>query len=383
MLKKIDPAEAEIAFIDLQSQRARIADDIDSAIARVLDHGQFILGREVEHAEQALAEFSGATHVVGCASGTDALGLVLMALGIGPGDAVICPAFTFVAPPEVVGWRGASVVFADVLPDSFNIDPASAAAAITKARELGLRPKALIAVDLYGHPADYDALVPLCEAEGLTLIGDAAQSFGATYHGRRTGTLAAATGTSFFPAKPLGCYGDGGAIFTEDADLAATLRSLRMHGQGEERYAHPRVGLNSRLDALQAAILVEKLRIFPDEIRARDAVAQRYNAELAAVVKTPTVAPEATSVWAQYTIRLGGRDRRAFQDALKAAGVPTAIHYPKPIHHQEAYAAYPVAPGGLPVSEQLAAEVISLPMHAYLDEATQDRIIAAVKTALA
>lgn len=381
MLNKVPPAEATIAFIDLQAQRARIADNIDAAIARVLDHGQFILGKEVDAVEADLSAFSGAKNTIACASGTDALSLILMAIGVGPGDAVICPAFTFIAPAEVIALRGAEMIFADVLPDSFNIDPSSAKAAIALARSRDLTPKALIAVDLYGQPADYDQLRPLCDAEGITLIGDAAQSFGATLHGKRTGTLAHATATSFFPAKPLGCYGDGGAVFTDDADLDATLRSIRMHGQGTDRYEHPRVGLNSRLDAIQAAILIEKLKIFPDEIEARDNVAVRYNEAFAGSFAIPLVAEEATSVWAQYTLRLGARDRDAFRAALQAEGVPTAVHYPHALHRQRAYAHYPAVGNGLPVSDQLATEVVSLPMHAYLDAPTQDRIIKAVLAA--
>jgi dTDP-4-amino-4,6-dideoxygalactose transaminase len=378
MLKKVAPAEAEIAFIDLQTQRERIAGEIETAIARVLDHGQFILGREVERAEAELAAFCGARHAIGCASGTDALALILMALGIGPGDAVICPGFTFAAPPEVVAWSGATVVFADVLPDTFNLDPASLSAAIDLARGRGLRPAAVIAVDLFGQPADYAEIERICAAEGVLVIADAAQSFGAVLGGRGAGTFGVATGTSFFPAKPLGCYGDGGAVFTDDDETAALMRSLRMHGQGADRYDHPRVGLNSRLDAIQAAILVEKLRIFPEEIAARQRVATRYSEALTDIVTVPTVRPGATSVWAQYTIRLGEHDRDSFRRDLQAEGVPTAVHYPLPLHHQLAYAHYPVAGGRLPVSEALASEVVSLPMHAYLGEATQDRIIEAV-----
>ena len=381
MLKTVPPADGPIAFIDLQAQRAPIADKIDEAIARVLGHGQFILGKEVDAVERDLSAFSGAKHTIACASGTDALLLILMAIGVGPGDAVICPAFTFTAPAEVIALRGVEVIFADVLPDSFNIDPASAKAAIALARSRNLNLKALIAVDLYGQPADYDQLKPLCEAEGIMLIGDAAQSFGATLHGKRTGTLAHATATSFFPAKPLGCYGDGGAIFTDDAELDALLRSIRMHGQGADRYDHPRVGLNSRLDAIQAAILIEKLKIFPAEIAARDRVAARYNEAFAGTLATPMVGEDATSVWAQYTLRLGDRDRDAFRAALQADGVPTAVHYPHALHRQGAYSRYPVAGNGLPVSEQLSAEVVSLPMHAYLDEPTQDRIIKSVLAA--
>jgi dTDP-4-amino-4,6-dideoxygalactose transaminase len=378
MLKKVAPAEAEIAFIDLQTQRERIAGEIETAIARVLDHGQFILGKEVERAEAELAAFCGARHAIGCASGTDALALILKSLGIGPGDAVICPGFTFAAPPEVVALSGATVVFADVLRDTFNLDPASLSAAIDVARGRGLRPAAVIAVDLFGQPASYAEIEHICAAEGVVVIADAAQSFGATLDGRGTGTFGVATGTSFFPAKPLGCYGDGGAVFTDDDGLAELLRSLRMHGQGADRYDHPRVGLNSRLDAIQAAILVEKLRIFPDEIAARQRVAARYSEALTDIVTVPTIHPGATSVWAQYTIRLTVHDRDVFRRDLQADGVPTAVHYPRPLHRQLAYAHYPVAGGGLPVSEALASQVVSLPMHAYLDEATQDRIIEAV-----
>ena len=382
MLKKIAPAEASIALVDLQAQRNRISDEIDAAITRVLDHGHFILGHEVEAAEVDLAAFCGAKYAIGCANGTDALALILMALDIGPGDAVICPSFTFAAPPEVVAWRGATVVFADVLPDSFALDPESVMAAIDLARAQNLNPAAVIAVDLFGRPADYDAIGAICDAEGVVVIADAAQSLGATYRGRKSGTLALATCTSFFPAKPLGCYGDGGAIFTDDPDLRVLLRSLRMHGQGDERYDHPRVGLNSRLDAIQAAILVEKLKIFPDEISVRNRVASRYSEALSDVVVTPSVPDDMVSVWAQYTIRLGHRDRRTFCSELKANGVPTAIHYPRPVHHQPAYTGYPIAGGCLPVSEMLAEEVVSLPMHAYLDEGTQERIIDAVRLAV-
>ena len=383
MLKKPEPAKAEIPFIDLKAQRHRLGGRIDQAIARVLDHGQFILGREVEALEAELAAFSGAPHVVTCANGTDALGLILMAKGVGPGDAVICPAFTFVAPAEVIAWRGATIVFADVGEGSFNVDPASLSSAIKLARERGLRPVAAIAVDLFGQPADYDAIEPICQREGLFLIADGAQSFGASYRGRKVGTMGLATGTSFFPAKPLGCYGDGGAIFTADAALAAELRSYRMHGQGADRYEHPRVGLNSRLDALQAAILMEKLALFPGEIVARDYFARRYEEGLGDLVATPRVASGSTSVWAQYTLRLGGRNRDAFRAALAAEGIPTAVHYPRAVHRQPAYRAGLVPPGGLPVAERLAEEVVSLPMHPYLNEDTQDRIIEGVRRALA
>jgi UDP-2-acetamido-2-deoxy-ribo-hexuluronate aminotransferase len=305
-----------------------------------------------------------------------------MAAGVGPGDAVICPSFTFTATAEVVALVGATPVFADVEEASFNLDPESLRAACATARALGLRPKAVIPVDLYGQPADYDRIMPIAEAESLFVLDDAAQAFGATYKNRRVGALAPATATSFFPAKPLGCYGDGGAVLTDDEEFAGVLRSLRVHGEGSGKYDCVRIGLNGRLDTIQAAVLIEKLKIFPEEIVARERVARRYSVALADVASVPKLAPGSTSVWAQYTIRLadGGRDRLAA--ALKPQGIPTAIHYPIPLHRQEPYRRFPVAEGGAPVSERLAEEVISLPMHAYLDEATQDRIIEAVRHAL-
>jgi dTDP-4-amino-4,6-dideoxygalactose transaminase len=377
---RLDPAP--IPFIDVAAQRRRLGRSVDEAIARVLGHCQFILGPEVRALEAALAAFCGARHVVSCASGTDALVMVLMAAGVGPGDAVICPSFTFTATAEVVALVGATPVFADVEEASFNLDPESLRAACATARALGLRPKAMIPVDLYGQPADYDRIMPIAEAESLFVLDDAAQAFGATYKNRRVGALAPATATSFFPAKPLGCYGDGGAVLTDDEEFAGVLRSLRVHGEGSGKYDCVRIGLNGRLDTIQAAVLIEKLKIFPEEIVARERVARRYSVALADVASVPKLAPGSTSVWAQYTIRLadGGRDRLAA--ALKPQGIPTAIHYPIPLHRQEPYRRFPVAEGGAPVSERLAEEVISLPMHAYLEEATQDRIIEAVRHAL-
>ena len=266
--------------------------------------------------------------------------------------------------------------------DTFNLDIASLEAGLRTAREQGLRPVGVIPVDLFGQPADYDLIEPFCEREGLWMLSDAAQSFGATYKGRRVGTIGLATSTSFFPAKPLGCYGDGGAIFTDSDELTEILVSLRIHGQGSDKYENVRVGMNGRLDTMQAAVLIEKLKIFPDEIAARDRIARRYNEALKDVAIVPQVMEGATSVWAQYTLRIPGFDRGAFQAALKDRGVPTAIYYPKPLHRQIAYERHPVAGNGLPVSERLAAEVISLPMHPYLDEATQDRVIAAVRAEL-
>jgi dTDP-4-amino-4,6-dideoxygalactose transaminase len=371
-----------IPFIDVAAQRQRLGRAIDDAVARVLDHCQFIMGPEVRAAEADLAAFCGARHAVTCASGTDALVLPLMARGIGPGDAVVCPAFTFHATAEVVALVGATPVFADVQDTSFNIDPRSVKEALATARRLGLKPKAMIPVDLFGQPADYDALGEIAQAESLFMLGDAAQSFGALCRNRAVGTLAQATGTSFFPAKPLGVYGDGGAVFTDDDELAAVMRSIRVHGEGSERYDCVRIGLNGRFDTIQAAVLIEKLKIFRDEIAARDRIARRYSAALASLTTVPRLGEGMTSVWAQYTIRLPRGQRDAFVTALKGQGIPTAIHYPKPVHRQPAYRGFPVADSGLPVSERLAEEVVSLPMHAYLDEPTQDRIIEAVRRAL-
>ena len=377
---RLDPVP--IPFIDVAAQRRRLGRSVDEAIARVLGHCQFILGPEVRELEVKLAEFCGARHVVSCASGTDALVLVLMAQGIGPGDAVICPSFTFTATAEVVALVGATPVFADVEQASFNLDPASLELACAAAREAGLRPKAVIPVDLFGQPADYDRITPVAEAEGLFVLDDAAQSFGGTYKNRRVGALAPATATSFFPAKPLGCYGDGGAVITEDEELAQVILSLRVHGEGRGKYDCVRIGLNGRLDTIQAAVLMEKLRIFPEEILARERVARRYSAGLADVATVPRLASGSSSVWAQYTLRLASGRRDGVAAALKARGIPTAIHYPVPLHRQQPYQRFPIALGGAPVSERLAEEVISLPMHAYLDETTQDRIIEAVRGAL-
>jgi dTDP-4-amino-4,6-dideoxygalactose transaminase len=371
-----------VAFIDIVAQRRRLGTKIDDAVARVLTHCQFINGPEVTQLEADLAAYCGAKHVVACASGTDALLMVLMAQGVGPGDAVICPSFTFCATGEVVALTGATPVFVDVDEATFNINIASLKAGIATARKLGLKPKAIVPVDLFGQSADHDAIAEVAKSEGLFVLDDAAQSFGATYKGRKLGTFGLATATSFFPAKPLGCFGDGGAIFTDDAALAERLRSIRVHGQGTEKYDNVRLGLTARLDTMQAAILIEKLKIFDDEIEARNKVASRYFDALHNIVTAPRVADGNTSVWAQYTIRLprGGRD--AFAEALKAQGIPTAIYYPKSMHQQTAYKHYPTVEGGLPVSEKLSEDVISLPMHAYLDQAAQDRVIKAVRDAL-
>jgi dTDP-4-amino-4,6-dideoxygalactose transaminase len=372
-----------IPFIDTVAQRQRLGKSIDDAVSRVLTHCQFLGGPEITQLEAELAAFCGAKYAVSCSSGTDALLMVLMAQGIGPGDAVLCPSFTFSATGEAVALTGATPVFVDVLEDTFNIDPASLRRGIATATRLGLKPKAVIPVDLFGQSADHAAVAAVAEAEGLFVLDDAAQGFGASYNNRRIGTFGLATATSFYPAKPLGCYGDGGAILTDDAELLEKLRSVRVHGGGSDKYDNVRLGLTARLDTIQAAVLIEKLRIFEDEIVARNKAAARYTAALAEVVKVPVLAEGCTSVWAQYTIRMPrGVDRDQFQAAMKAQGIPTVIYYGKSMHQQTAYRIFPVADGGLPVSERLSSDVISLPMHAYLDEPTQDRVIDAVRGAV-
>jgi dTDP-4-amino-4,6-dideoxygalactose transaminase len=372
-----------IPFIDVAAQRRRLGRAIDDAVVRVLAHCQFVQGPEVRALEAELAAFCGARHAIGCASGTDALLLVLMAWQIGRGDAVICPSFTFHATAEMVALLGATPIIADVLPDTFNLDPASCERAVATAKRIGLKPRAIIPVDLFGLPADHDAINSIAAAHGLLVLDDAAQAFGASYRGRKLGALTTATATSFFPAKPLGCYGDGGAVFTDDDALAARVKSLRLHGEGVDRSEAARIGITGRLDTIQAAILIEKLKIFPDEIAARNAAAARYSDGLADVATVPRTGNQSTSVWAQYTLRLKPGRRDALAAALKAEGIPTAIYYAKPLHRQPAYRDFPMAEGGVPASEQLSHEVISLPMHAYLERPVQDRIIDAVRRALA
>ncbi|HEY6024605.1 MAG TPA: DegT/DnrJ/EryC1/StrS family aminotransferase [Pseudolabrys sp.] len=376
------PNLPSIPFIDVAAQRRRLGPAVDAAVARVLNHCQFILGPEVKAFEAELAAFCGARHVVTCASGTDALVLALRAMGIGPGDAVLCPSFTFCATAEVAVLVGATPVFVDVDESTFNIDAKGIAGAVATAKEAGLKPKAIIPVDLFGLPADHAAITAAAKAENLLILDDAAQGFGGVYDNRRLGTFGHATATSFFPAKPLGCYGDGGAVTTDDDALAAALRSLRVHGQGNDKYDNVRIGLASRLDTIQAAILSEKLKIFPEEIDARNKAARRYNEGLGDLVTVPVVPAGSISVWAQYTIRIPGGRRDTLAAALKSEGIPTAIYYPIPLHRQQAYRQYPIGKGGVAVSDRLAAEVISLPMHGYLDVATQDRIIDATRRSL-
>lgn len=368
-----------IPFIDIAAQRRRLGPAVDEAVARVLNHCQFINGPEVAQLEAALAAFCGAKHVITCSSGADALLMVLMAKGVGTGDAVLCPSFTFCATGEAVALTGAMPVFVDVDETTFNIDVVSLKRGIVTAKRLGLKPRGIVPVDLFGQSADHDAISAIADAEDLFVLDDAAQSFGATYKGRRLGGLGIVTTTSFFPAKPLGCFGDGGAIFTDDAEFAELLRSIRTHGQGSHKYDNVRLGLTARLDTLQAAVLIEKLKIFDEEIVSRNKVAERYAKGLNDVVAVPRVASGNTSVWAQYTILLpSGVDRDRFAITLKGQGVPTAIYYPRSMHQQKAYEHFPVAEGGVPACECLSSQVISLPMHAYLDEWTQNKIIEAV-----
>lgn len=371
-----EPVE-NVPFIDLGAQRRRLGRFLDDAVQRVMDHSQYILGPEVIQLENQLAAFAGVKHCVSCANGTDAMGLVLMAEEVGVGDAVFVPAFTFAATAEVVSWVGATPVFVDVIDDTFNLDPARLETAIAFAKRQGLQPRAVIPVDLFGQPADYAALAPIAASHGMFMLCDAAQSFGASFGGWRVGRFGRATATSFFPAKPLGCYGDGGAVLTDDDNLAAILRSLRVHGQGSNKYDNVRIGINGRLDTIQAAVLLQKLTIFEDEIEARQRIARRYSDLLADVVRVPQVISGAVSTWAQYTIVT---ERRGdVITACKRAGVPTAIYYPTPLSQQTAYRHFPSGPEGVPVSERLARQVVSLPMHPYLDHATQERVAAAVR----
>ena len=361
-------------FIDLKTQYAALRGEIDARMRAVLEHGQFILGPEVGELEERLAAYTGAAHCITCASGTEALLIALMALDIRPGDEVVTTPFTFVATAEVIVLAGASPVFVDVESDTCNIDPAKIEAALTS------RTKAIMPVSLYGQPADMDEINAIASERGLPVIDDAAQSFGATYKGRRSCNLSTIGCTSFFPSKPLGCYGDGGAIFTDDATLAQAMREIRVHGQSK-RYHHTRIGVGGRMDTLQCAVVLAKLERFDWELAKRWEIAKRYDALLrdAAGVTLLTVRSDRTSVHAQYTVR--ARDRERLVAALAAEGVPTAIHYPIPLHRQPAYREYGTE-AHLPVSETLAAEVVSLPMYADLPADIQDRIAAAMVKAL-
>ncbi len=374
-------------FIDLQAQRKRIEPEINSAVQRVIEGGRYVLGPEVGEVERELAAWCGAKHAVSCANGTDALALALMAWELKPGDAVFCPSFTFVATAQVVPWMGASPVFVDILPDTYNMDPASLEAAIARVKSEGrLKPKVVIAVDLFGQPADYPAIKSICDAHGLKLIADTAQGFGCTLNGRHPSDWADIATTSFFPAKPLGCYGDGGAVVTNDSALAELIESLRVYGKvtptdaaqrnfhHDPKYLSLRVGMNSRLDTIQAAILLEKLKIFADEIESRERVARRYSAGFAGKIRrVPTVIAGGQSVWAQYVIEHENRD--GLQAHLTASGIPSMVYYPVPIHNQDFAARFAPPTGSLPVTEAASQHVLALPMHPYLDAGSQDRVI--------
>ena len=378
-----------IPFIDLQAQRARLGQPLEDAILKVVRSGAYVMGPEIGQFEKALGEFGQAPFVLSCGSGTEALQLPLMAWGIGPGDAVFCPSFTFAATAEVMPLVGASPVFVDVLPDTYNLDPAKLDAAIAAVKADGkLAPKAIIAVDLFGQPADYPSISAVAKKHGLKLIADSAQGFGCTLNGQHPIHWADVTTTSFFPAKPLGCYGDGGAVLCKDERLHDILVSLRVHGQAvksdlvgktfdhDPKYLNLRIGMNSRMDTIQAAVLLQKLTIFESEIEARNKVAGRYAAGLSDVVTVPKVIEGGVSVWAQYTIETADRDGLAAH--LKSQDIPSAVYYPIPIHKQDVYSVYPT-PGGLPVTEAKADVVMSLPMHPYLTPDHQDQVIAAIR----
>lgn len=372
-----------LPFIDLAAQRQRLSSVLMPRIQSVVENGQYIMGPEVALLEQQLAAMCGVTHCIACANGTDALQLALMALEIGQGDAVFAPSFTFAATAEIIPLTGAVPVLVDIEPSRYTLDPASLSRAIERAKSDGLRPKAVIVVDLFGRLALYDAIEAIAVEHDLKIIADAAQAYAARDGVRIAGGVGDVATTSFFPAKPLGCYGDGGAVFTHDDAIAERLRSLRVHGKGRDKYDNVRIGLNSRLDTLQAAILLEKLAIYEDEIERRQKVAERYAQSLDNLVGVPRLGPEERPVWAQYTIRLPeGCDRDALQAKLKADGVPTMVYYPMPLHLQTGYKHFPTDPQGLPESEAAAASVLSLPMHPYLDETSQARVIGSLIKAL-
>ncbi|MBL4789737.1 MAG: DegT/DnrJ/EryC1/StrS family aminotransferase [Kordiimonadaceae bacterium] len=357
-----------ISFVDLATQQNRLRKEIEAGIARVLSHGKYILGPEVDELERRLADYTGAEHCITCANGTDALQIALMALGVGPGDEVITPSFSYIATAEATCVLGGKPVYVDIDPVTYNIQPEAIAQAITP------RTKAIIPVSLYGQPAEYDAINAVAKKHGIPVIEDGAQSFGASYKGRKSGNLTTIGCTSFFPSKPLGCYGDGGAIFTSDAKLATTLRQIARHGQ-DRRYHHLRLGVNSRLDTIQAAILLPKLAILDQEIAERQRVADAYDLHLReAGIASPKIAPHSQSAWAQYTIRM--QSRAAVQAALKKAGIPTAVHYPLPLNRQPAVADPTVH---LLESDRAADEVMSLPMHPYLAEESIDSVISALR----
>lgn len=371
----------DIAFIDLKKQFSALETDIRQAMDKVLAHAQFIMGPEVGQLEKALAEFTGVKHAIGCASGTDALLLPLMAYGVKPGDAVFTTTFSFIASAEVISLLGATPVFVDIDPRTFNIDPAKLRQTVEKVMADGrLRAKGIIAVDLFGLPADYDPIMALAQEKGLFVIEDAAQSFGSKYKGRPAGSLGHVGATSFFPAKPLGCYGDGGAVFTNDDDLAEKMRSIRVHGQGRHKYENIRIGVNARLDTLQAAILLAKLPALPREISARQRVATRYDLGLIDHhLDTPQTPGGYSSAWAQYSVLTEQPQQRdPVVAALKATGIPIAIYYPIPLHLQAAFANLGYQLGDFPAAEDISRRIFSLPMHPYMEDRELEYIISRV-----
>ncbi len=371
---------APTKFIDLEAQQKLIRPQLDEAIKKVLDHGQYIMGPEVKELESQLLDFTGAKHALTCANGTDALTLVLMSWGIGPGDAIFVPSFTYVATAEAPAQLGATPFFVDVHEDTFNIDPQSFKQAIIDCRKLGFNPSTVIVVDLFGQPADVDSITEIAHAEKIKVLVDSAQSFGATSRGRRVGSMGDATTTSFFPAKPLGCYGDGGAVFTNNDKDAEIINSIRLHGKGSQKYDNIRIGINSRLDTIQAAILIEKLKILPKELKMRDKVASLYNELLSGICSLPTVVNENTSAWAQYTLRISNRDK--LQGLLNSFGIPSVVYYPISLSKQSGYKVYPSVSSGVKVSEMLSSQVLSLPMHPYLSHEAQLLITDKIKSNL-
>ena len=373
-----------IPFIDLKAQQARIRDEVDKRLAKVLDHGAYIMGPEVKELEAELGKWSRTKHVISCSSGTDALVLALLGKKLRPGQGVICPSFTFAATPEAMAVLGASPIFADVDPHSFNLDARNLSAALQAGIDSGLEVVGIMPVGLFGMPSDMVAIRDFAQKHGLWVIDDAAQSFGASFNDVPVGKLADVTCTSFFPAKPLGCYGDGGALFTDDDEVAEIAISCRIHGMGKTKYHNDRIGMTARLDSMQAAVLLSKLSIFQDELDKRQQVADQYQALLSEHVITPRLTKGATSSWAQYTIKLPQDcDRQAIQDALSAKGVPTMIYYPIPMHKQAPYQRYPVANGALTITDTLCDIVLALPMHPYLTSEQIVTISDALKSAMA
>lgn len=384
----------KMPFIDLKAQFRTIEDDIRKRIDGVLEHGQYIMGPEVHELNEKLAKFAGVKHAISCSSGTDALLMGLMAHGIGPGDAVFTTPFTFVATAEVIALTGATPIFVDIDPVTFNIDVDALRKTIAqmKSGEKGgcrlprcskdLTPRGIIPVDLFGIPADYDPIMDIAQKHGLFVLEDAAQGFGATYKGKRTGSFGHVGATSFFPAKPLGGYGDGGAVFTDDDELAKLMQSVMIHGMGDNRYENVRVGINGRLDSMQAAVLLPKLEIFPKELEMRQRVADKYSELLADVpgIVTPTVPENCTSAWAQYSVL--AEDRNLIQKALREAEIPSAIYYPLPLHLQKAFAHLEYKSGDMPVSEDCAARIFSLPMHPYMQDEQIEEVCSVIKDAV-